>query len=752
MSGTTDRVTAAASGTGAVTDFASAAERTLADMRQRIGLDSWWVARRVGDEQVVLAAVDPVDGLATGSSQPWGASYCRQVLAGAAPAAAGRVDDVPALVRAREASGTDAAAVIVVPVTAPSGEVLATVCAIGRREVPGLERALPTVQVQAGMLGVLLAQELQLADQVRRAERAEQAAHTDPLTGVGNRRAWDAALAAEEARAARYAAPASVVVLDLDGLKDVNDVLGHEAGDHLLRQVATVIGKRLRTSDLLARLGGDEFGLLLPATDLAGAEELVADLRDLLAATGVDVSAGASPRRCDGGLAAAWADADAAMYVDKASRRQRAGGPANPPTGAAAVVRAVAAPAAGPAPSPAATAGGTSPGTALPRPGTAPGAVDALLGVVREQVGADLAYISTLEDDHRRYRNLVSPHPLPIAVGHTEPLLGSLCGTVVAGGAPLVVPDTARPPHDTTRSHRELGVGSYVGVPLQRRDGRLYGTLCTVSRAPDPTLRDRDVGILQAVAGAVMELVEDEDRADTHRRGVLARLDDLRTGGGPRMVYQPVVDLTSLRTVGAEALSRFPAGTPAPDRWFAEAALVGAGAALELRAVANALEALPLLPGFLAVNASPATIATPAFARLLAGHRLERLVVEVTEHEAIDDYSRLRQALEPLRARGLRVAVDDTGAGYASMRHVLALVPDVVKLDISLVRGIDADTSRGALAAALVAFAGATGARLVAEGVETAAELTRLRELGVHWGQGYHLARPVPLADLPPAA
>ncbi|NAZ74702.1 EAL domain-containing protein [Kineococcus sp. T13] len=289
--------------------------------------------------------------------------------------------------------------------------------------------------------------------------------------------------------------------------------------------------------------------------------------------------------------------------------------------------------------------------------------------------------------------------------------------------------------------------GDRFGVLLPGTDalGGLYGTLCAVSAQPDEGLRERDAEVLRAVAEAVMDLVEEEDELQRVRRARLARLDDLDAAGGPRVVYQPIVDLLSAEHVGAEALSRFPAGTPAPDRWFAEAAEVGYGEDLELRAVANALRGLPRLPGFLTVNLSPATLTSPALARLLEGVPLERLVVEITEHAAIEDYAALLATLEPLRRNGLRVAVDDTGAGYASLRHVLAILPDFIKLDISLVRGIDADPSRRALAAGLVTFAASTGARIVAEGIETPAELAALRGLGVQLGQGYHLARPAPL-------
>jgi EAL domain-containing protein (putative c-di-GMP-specific phosphodiesterase class I) len=147
---------------------------------------------------------------------------------------------------------------------------------------------------------------------------------------------------------------------------------------------------------------------------------------------------------------------------------------------------------------------------------------------------------------------------------------------------------------------------------------------------------------------------------------------------------------------------------------------------------------------FLSVNSSHHTAASSELVDRLDGAE-HRIVLEITEHEEIEDYGALAQALEPLRQRGLRVAVDDVGAGYASLRHALQLAPDMVKMDISLTRGVDRDPGRRALAAALISFAGETNMTIVAEGIETVAELAALRELGVRYGQGFYFARPAPL-------
>lgn len=212
-------------------------------------------------------------------------------------------------------------------------------------------------------------------------------------------------------------------------------------------------------------------------------------------------------------------------------------------------------------------------------------------------------------------------------------------------------------------------------------------------------------------------------------------------------VFQPIIRLADTEVVGFEALSRFadPAGTP-PDRWFSEASSVGLGPDLELKAMRTALQYLPTIPDgvFLALNASPELVLSRKLENLQDVSSLDRLVLELTEHAAVEDYGVIQERLAPFREKGMRVAIDDTGAGFASLRHILLLQPEIIKLDISITRSIDRDPARRALASALVSFAADVGAHLIAEGVETAAELQTLVKLGVEWAQGYHLGRPAP--------
>lgn len=213
--------------------------------------------------------------------------------------------------------------------------------------------------------------------------------------------------------------------------------------------------------------------------------------------------------------------------------------------------------------------------------------------------------------------------------------------------------------------------------------------------------------------------------------------------------FQPVIDLRDGATVGHEALTRFHTEHErGPAGWFSDAFEVGLGIELEWLAVQEALAFLDVaVPGtFLALNMSPSTLLQLKQEELCVAERCPELVIELTEHVAVEDYGALHGAFAPIRACGGRLAADDLGAGYAGFRHLLALEPDIIKLDISLVQGIDRNRSARALARALLAFAADVGAVVIAEGVERADELSVLQDLGVEWAQGFLLGRPAPVA------
>lgn len=220
----------------------------------------------------------------------------------------------------------------------------------------------------------------------------------------------------------------------------------------------------------------------------------------------------------------------------------------------------------------------------------------------------------------------------------------------------------------------------------------------------------------------------------------------LRAAGIPTMVLQPVVDLERGVPAGWEALARFPGSVDQPpDAWFRAAADLGLGAELEAKALAAALAWLDALPPatFLSVNVSPALLASPPVREVLEGlASLDRVVVELTEHVPVEDYAQLAGSVERLRAAGASVAVDDAGAGYASLSHILAIRPSFVKVDRVIVDGCDRDGGKLALIEMLGTFASRIDAWVVAEGVERREELDALVRLGVPLAQGWLFGRP----------
>jgi PAS domain S-box-containing protein len=271
------------------------------------------------------------------------------------------------------------------------------------------------------------------------------------------------------------------------------------------------------------------------------------------------------------------------------------------------------------------------------------------------------------------------------------------------------------------------------------------GTYKWLAWTASPALSD---GTIYAAARDVTDEVLAETPGVVHSAEQRARVLAVIAKGGVRAVFQPVVNLANLEVGGYEALSRFdtnPASTP--DQWFDAADEAGLGPDLEIHAIHQAISHAYQLPtsAFLSVNASPQTLLTDEFSRLMSGLHGASLVVEVTEHAMVTDYEPLQRAIDNLRKHGVRLAIDDAGAGFASLKHIVRLLPEFIKLDIFLVHNIDKDPVKRAVVAGMLGVASQIGGKVIAEGVETAEELRVLFELGVEWAQGFYLGKPGPI-------
>ena len=381
--------------------------------------------------------------------------------------------------------------------------------------------------------------------------------------------------------------------------------------------------------------------------------------------------------------------------------------------------------------------------------GTASPVVQRLLSAARRTLGTELVLLSRLEDDRQTFTHVDSAGPgIALEAGTSAAASQGYCRLMLDGTIPSSVPDVpAHPLLADLPVTAALGVGSYAGVPVRLPDGRLHGTLCAMDSTPGSGPTASQLESMGIIAGLLGDALSSQEHAERAHRDRVSAFRSLFDGTRRCGVLQPIVDLQRSVPVGFEALSRFtdPHGAPRrPDDVFEEGRALGLAVRLEQAAVRDALTLLPVLPAgtYLSVNLSPAGLLDPATHELLTSVPLHHLVLELTEHEQIEDYAPLLQVLAGLRERGLRLAVDDAGSGFASLQHVTRLEPDIIKLDIAFVRDVDTDPSRRAVARAMVSFAAELSATLVAEGIETAGELRQLRALGARVGQGYHLGRP----------
>jgi len=382
--------------------------------------------------------------------------------------------------------------------------------------------------------------------------------------------------------------------------------------------------------------------------------------------------------------------------------------------------------------------------------------VSKALQAVRRHLNMDVGFVSEFIGQSRVFRHVDTSLPsAPIHEGQKIALRDGFCLKVVNGELPQMIPDTALVPGAMAIPETTLmPIGAHMSVPIKLSDGSVYGTFCCFSNLPDQSLNERDLSVMKTVADMIAWQIE-ANAADIAKKASASRqIQSAIAKREPEIVYQPVFRLADGAPVGAEALARFSAEPrQPPERWFEKAGIAGLRVDLELAALENAIAGYEVCwagnsTSRLCVNVSAATVIDCDLLTIISPAYCGRMVLEVTGHNSVVDYDRLEPALSPLRALGLKVAVDDAGLGYGSLSHVLRLRPDIIKLDLGLTRDIDKDELKRSLAAAVLDHANRIGCEIVAEGIETPAELAVLTELGIHMGQGYLLARPGSIGDV----
>lgn len=371
---------------------------------------------------------------------------------------------------------------------------------------------------------------------------------------------------------------------------------------------------------------------------------------------------------------------------------------------------------------------------------------DALVAI-RNHLGMDVAYFSEFADGRAIFRKVDAPGlEHLIKPGDSQSLEDIYCNHILEGRLPQLMPDTSLEPQAAGMPITgALPIGSHVSMPIRLRDGSAFGMFCCLSSRPNPSLNARDLATMKVFADLAAKQVNAELEERLAERQRRSRIEAVLDQGGFEIVFQPIHDLGRLDLVGYEALSRF-ASQPyrSPDQWFAEAWDGGLGIELELKVIAAAVASFERLPPHLtlSVNTSPATVISGRLPQALAIRHLDRTIVEITEHAEVSDYAELHRQLAPLKRLGVKVAVDDAGAGYSGLQHLVQMEPDIIKMDMSLTRGIDENAARRAMASAMVHYARETGSQMLAEGIETQEELLTLQALGIARGQGYLLGRP----------
>lgn len=373
-----------------------------------------------------------------------------------------------------------------------------------------------------------------------------------------------------------------------------------------------------------------------------------------------------------------------------------------------------------------------------------------LLHSLRVRLDMEVAFVSHFTHGRRLFKYIDNAKGVDIIqIGASDPLEESYCQRVVDGRLPELIADAQLlAAANELAATKLVPVGGHLSVPIWLSNGELFGTYCAFSRKACNDLNEQDLSLIRVFADITASLIENRNQEFKDIEDKRAQIENLLDERAYHAVFQPIFHIQNNKLWGYEALTRFTNAQYTPDKIFEQADTLGLGSKLGVQVMACALEDGKSFSKSLIINlnATPELILSGALHELFAPYDdLSRYVLEITEHAIVEDYQEIHLAIDPLRKKGMRLAVDDTGAGYASFRHILLLKPEIIKLDISLIRDIDQNEQKQALTAALVAFSRRGNHLLIAEGVETEAEMAVLRSLGVDLVQGYLFSKSLPI-------
>lgn len=299
-------------------NFEEAGKQALDLLHKRLDFKLWMITRIEGDEAIVLQADSNTYNIKPGHVFYWDDSYCRHMTEGKAPNIAPIVADIPLYASANLNKLIDIKSYIGYPLLNEDGSVFGTICAIDPEpKSEEIKKEADLIETICSMLCYLLQGELRENVQNRLLERLEVEALTDSLTGLYNRRAWDKLVASEEERCKCYGLPASVFIIDLNNIKEINDSLGHFSGDDLIKKTAIILKECTRDKDVVARLGGDEFGILSVENSYIGCEKLSERILDAFREKRINTAVGYAIRHPSYDLYHTIIQADKNMYLHK---------------------------------------------------------------------------------------------------------------------------------------------------------------------------------------------------------------------------------------------------------------------------------------------------------------------------------------------------------------------------------------------------------------------------------------------------
>ncbi len=304
-------------------DFDAAARGVISFLHDRLGFDLWMVTRKEEDKWILLQAEDHGYGIKEGSVFPWAESFCARMVLGTGPRIAPDSQEVSVYCQAAINFEFEIGAYIGIPLSYSDGSLFGTLCAINPKPKPeSIKQELPLIELLSKLLSSYLSAEIKAAEQVRCIERAQAEAMSDALTNLYNRRGWERLLASEENRCRQYGYPACIIMIDLDGLKQINDTYGHSKGDELICEAGQALQQATRRQDVVARIGGDEFAVLGIECNILEGEKLAHRIEESFKTRGISASVGIAERDPSSGLTQAWEEADRAMYACKQSHRK----------------------------------------------------------------------------------------------------------------------------------------------------------------------------------------------------------------------------------------------------------------------------------------------------------------------------------------------------------------------------------------------------------------------------------------------